>query len=158
MGINIRNSSNYSNLKISNWHRTALGRHQTAIDLDMIEYDQTGKPLALTEYKHNNQTVIDTRDPKILTLANLATSANIPAFVVSYCLKDDPDCGFPEFSTFYAIPLNDRAKFFIQEPMWLSERSYAKLICACRNEDQNRPEHANLSAKKESNPKTPEVK
>lgn len=126
----------YSNYKISTYHRERLGMCY-AIDLDLVEYDANGDPVAIIEFKHFNVRKIDFTDPKLRAQQRLADKASLPFFVVVYYLLDDEQYSGKQ-TQFYVISGNDTAVKLLashnnQPANWCSESSYARLTHLLRN-------------------------
>ena len=98
-----------------------------ALDLDflLLEYDR-GKACALVEYKHELAAPLRRGHPSISALADLATRATVPAFIVRYAM---------DFSWYYAIPLNDQAKALLPESRRMSEKEWMGLLYRMRGRE-----------------------
>lgn len=149
MNNSIRNTEHYSSKKISNWHRSRLRKGFIAVDFDLLEYDSNGKPLAIFEYKHFFFREIKLKNPALVALASLATSADIPAFLVCYALVDDYDLPtIQQQSEFFVVPMNDRARLLVPNPEHMSEFRYAALHFVLRGENKAGLQELNLSREK----------
>ena len=105
-------------LAINNRHRT-YGWNCPGLDLDfpMIEYD-TGKPVALIEYKKYNAPKVTLSHPSIKALGLLADNSNIPAFVVHY---------HEDTWSFFVTPINEKARKF-KLPQTFNERNFVRFL------------------------------
>ncbi|MCL2745446.1 MAG: hypothetical protein FWE67_16520 [Planctomycetaceae bacterium] len=98
-----------------------------AVDIDFLalEYD-TGKPVALIEYKNEHAQPIRLGHPSARALKTLADSAGLPLFFVR-CTDD--------FSRYYLTPANEKAKQLFAAPDWLSEKKWIEFLYRCRGRE-----------------------
>jgi hypothetical protein len=106
-----------------------------ALDIDflMLEYD-TGKAMALVEYKHEYASPQMPNHPSYLALIDLGTRAGVPVFAVRYA--DD-------FSWWRVVPLNDAARAFLPTRTQMTEIEWIALLYKVRGRPMPRPKDAN---------------
>jgi len=112
--------------RISERHRK-WGWDCPAIDIDwlVIEYD-TGEPVALVEYKHQDAMPQYRTHPTYKALIRLGDRVNIPVFSVRYA--DD-------FKWWKITPLNRVAKSFILVPVTTDEYGYVAFLYRLRGRE-----------------------
>lgn len=118
----------------SGWRDEALSqRHRRwgwncpAVDLDFLclEYD-SGKAVALVEYKHQNSPTQYAAHPSYRALVDLGNRAGIPVFAVRYG---------NDFSWWRVISLNDQAVSIIGEEIKMTEREWVTFLYKLRGQD-----------------------
>lgn len=124
----------------SQWHRTAPNRFYMQ-DIDSVEYDKHGNPVAINEIKHGQTKYINFDSFQFKCHRQLAKIAQVPFFcIVAYhydaegFILDANDMGNIDRSQFYVIPDNPLANQLMYRPTLLSEKQYIKLLGELRNE------------------------
>lgn len=112
--------------RISLRHR-AWGFNDPVVDVDflLLEYDR-GKACALVEYKHELAMPLRRCHPSVSALADLATRATVPAFIVRYA--DD-------FTWFQVNPLNEKARSILPEAARMDEKDWVRLLYRLRGRE-----------------------
>lgn len=108
---------------ISKRHR-AWGWDCPALDIDflLLEYD-SGKPVALIEYKHEQAELAYPSHPSYRALIELGNTSNMPVFGVRYSA---------DLTTYRVTPLNARAKVAVPARVEMTEREYVELLYRIR--------------------------
>lgn len=116
------------------WRDLALNdRHRLwgwdcpAVDIDwlFLEYD-TGKAIALVEYKHENAAPQKASHPSYQAMIDIGDRADLPVFVVRYGA---------DFTWWRVIPLNAHARKWVQGRQDMSEREYLSLLYRMRGRE-----------------------
>ena len=113
--------------KLSRRHRM-WGWDCPAVDIDflLLEYD-TGKAVALIEYKNENAAPQYPNHPSYRALVDLGNRANIPVLACRYAT---------DFSNFVVTPLNKFAESFVrQSKVKMTESKYISLLYKMREKD-----------------------
>lgn len=117
----------------SGWRDQALSmRHRLygadcpAVDLDflLVEFD-TGKPVAVIEYKAGDPRPLDLEHPSYRALRHLADASRIPLVIAFYS---------PLWS-FTVYPCNDHAREWFTAGEQLSELEYVRRLYALRGRE-----------------------
>lgn len=113
-------------------HRT--WGHNYMIDVDSVEHDGDGGPLALIETKYGLIQTVDLNELRFTVLCNLANDV-LPVFcTVYYPLNSNGDlvnAGYEnemEFIQFYTIPVNEVARRYLAKPKRMTELEYVDLL------------------------------
>lgn len=119
--------SGWRDEELSRRHRE-WGYNCPCVDLDfvVVEYN-TGKAVALIEYKHHNAKMQDTKHPTYRALSDLADSYSggaLPFFIARY---------WPGCWAFSIWPVNEASRAIVGHPRaWLTERQYVTFIYKLR--------------------------
>jgi hypothetical protein len=115
--------SRWRDLALCDRHRQ-WGWNCPAVDVDLLflEYD-SGKSVALVEYKHELAAPAKLGHPSYQALIDLGNRAGLPTYVVRYA--DD-------FSWWKAQPLNDHAKRWLSGSAVLTEAQWVELLYRMR--------------------------
>jgi len=119
MPIVRKERTGWRDLSLSQRHRK-WGWDCPAVDLDFLflEYDK-GKAVAIVEYKHEHAKPQYASHPTYQAMIDLGTRAGIPVIAVRYAA---------DFSTWKAVPLNDKALEWLPERQTLTEREWVTLL------------------------------
>ena len=105
------------------------GRHRMwgfdcpAADVDWIEYNH-GVPVAMVEYKHEKAKPVEARkDWNLKAFVAVATSAQLPAFIVRYA---------GDFTWWKVRPLNALAQKTVRATTRMDERTYVAMLYKLR--------------------------
>ncbi len=113
----------WRDLRLSQRHRR-WGWDCPAIDIDflLIEYD-SGKVVALVEYKHENAQSQPKTHPSYRALIDLGNRAVIPVFEAKYAA---------DFSWWEITPLNKTAETILPKQVTFTEREWVILLYKIR--------------------------
>jgi len=89
----------------------------------LLEYD-SGKPIALVEYKSEYALVFKRNHPSCVAITFLADSAEIPFFLVQYT---------EDYTVFTVTPLNYYAQQHFTKKTKLTEYQWVKFLYKLRN-------------------------
>ncbi len=108
---------------MSNRHRD-WGFHCPAVDIDflMVEYD-TGRPVALVEYKQEQARMQDRRHANYKALVCLGNDAGIAVFACRYA---------EDFTVWRVVPLNLKAREYVSEPTLMTEEEWVTTLYRMR--------------------------
>jgi hypothetical protein len=95
------------------------------IDFLALEYD-SGQPVALVEYKHEDSETQFSSHPSYRALINLGERADLPVFAVRYAR---------DFSWWRVVPLNQDARHWVGQRQDMSEAEWVQLLYQMRGRD-----------------------
>lgn len=103
------------------------GRSCAVVDLDAIEANKHGEPVALFEYKHQNTKLWpeDFSNFNFSVLISVANRAKLPFFCTKYA---------EDFTWFKVKPLNEKARKIMATTETFSEQEYVVFLYELRGE------------------------